>query len=243
MMMMNETTPNSKSVDQVVDTELETKVASGTAFQAVPMHSSLLKPSHDHAQTEFGLADLNIEDDLEMTDLDTDGLAAQDAAEAASEAANEGETETLNFALSGVEGAPLPDAPVEADGALIADLQSIPEKMAFKIGEAAEMVGVKQYVLRYWESEFEMLKPRKSRNGQRVYSRRDVECAMMIKKLLYNDRFSIEGARHALRQLKSNVKSIVKEEKTTQVLARTQESAVGHLRSLVEEIRRIRQSL
>lgn len=132
--------------------------------------------------------------------------------------------------------ASLPDAPMDAGEDLIESLESIPEKMAFKIGEAAEMVGVKQYVLRYWESEFDMLRPRKSKNGQRVYSRRDVETAMMIKKLLYNDRFSIEGARHALRQLKSQVK----EERNIHAVALSHESALARLRGLVTEIHRIR---
>ncbi len=133
--------------------------------------------------------------------------------------------------------ASLPDARLEAGEDLIASLQSIPEKMAFKIGEAAEMVGVKQYVLRYWESEFETLRPRKSKNNQRVYSRRDVETAMMIKKLLYQDRFSIEGARSALRQLKSQVK----EERNIKAITLSQETAVSRLRGLVNEIRRIRE--
>ena len=115
------------------------------------------------------------------------------------------EIEVLNFGAPPAIDLTL-EAPIEADQALMKDIHSIPQKMAFKIGEAAEMVGVKQYVLRYWESEFDMLRPRKSANGQRVYSRKDVETAMMIKKLLYQDRFSIEGARSALRQLKSTVK-------------------------------------
>jgi DNA-binding transcriptional MerR regulator len=132
------------------------------------------------------------------------------------------------------------EAPIEAGAALMKDIHSIPQKMAFKIGEAAEMVGVKQYVLRYWESEFDMLRPRKSATGQRVYSRKDVETAMMIKKLLYQDRFSIEGARSALRQLKSTVKSVVTEEKTTQKLVRSQESVVSGIQDLLEEIRRAR---
>lgn len=134
-------------------------------------------------------------------------------------------------------GASLPDARIDAGEELIESLRAIPEKMAFKIGEAAEMVGVKQYVLRYWESEFDMLRPRKSKNNQRVYSRRDVETAMMIKKLLYTDRFSIEGARSALRQLKSHVK----EERNIKAIAQSQESAVSRLRGLVADIKRIRE--
>lgn len=133
--------------------------------------------------------------------------------------------------------ASLPDPKVEAGGELLENLAAIPDKMAFKIGEAAEMVGVKQYVLRYWESEFEMLRPRKSKNNQRVYSRRDIETALMIKKLLYQDRFSIEGARSALKQLKAQVK----EERGIKAMAQSQETAVTKLRGLVNEIRRIRE--
>jgi hypothetical protein len=68
------------------------------------------------------------------------------------------------------------------------ELEKIPDKLAFKIGEVAKIVGVKTYVLRYWEAEFDALKPEKSRHNQRVYSRKDVETVMMIKKLLYKDK-------------------------------------------------------
>jgi DNA-binding transcriptional MerR regulator len=156
--------------------------------------------------------------------------------------AMEGDDITPSHALLGAEElemmpAPLfPDINVEPGTELLQSMDEIPFKMAFKIGEAAEMVGVKQYVLRYWETEFDVLRPRKSKNGQRVYSRRDVETAMMIKKLLYEDRFSIEGARTALRQLKSHVK----EERDIRAVARSQQSAVMKLKGLVGEIRRIR---
>lgn len=85
-------------------------------------------------------------------------------------------------------------------------IKNIPDKMGFKIGEAADYVGVKQYVLRYWESEFDILKPKKSKNGQRMYTKKDVETALLIKKLLHEDRFSIEGAQSALRKLRKQVK-------------------------------------
>lgn len=126
----------------------------------------------------------------------------------------------------------------EAGAELIRSLESIPRKMAFKIGEAAEMVGVKQYVLRYWESEFEMLRPRKSKSNQRVYSRHDIEIALMIKKLLYTDRFSIEGARFALRHFKRQIK----EEKGIRLLEQSQEAAITKLKNLLNEICRIRDS-
>ena len=85
-------------------------------------------------------------------------------------------------------------------------IKNIPDKFGFKIGEAAEYVGVKQYVLRYWESEFDLLKPKKSKNGQRMYTKKNVETALLIKKLLHEDRFSIEGAQGALRKLRKQVK-------------------------------------
>lgn len=86
-------------------------------------------------------------------------------------------------------------------------IDAIPDKMGFKIGEVAEFVGVKQYVLRYWETEFEALHPRKSNNGQRFYTRKDIEMALMIRKLLHEDRFSIEGARAVLKKMKQAAKS------------------------------------
>ncbi|MFQ5716518.1 MAG: MerR family transcriptional regulator, partial [Nitrospinales bacterium] len=60
----------------------------------------------------------------------------------------------------------------------------IPDKLFFKIGEAAEITGVENYVLRYWEDEFDMLKPEKNRSGQRLYKKKDVELALEIKRLL-----------------------------------------------------------
>ncbi|GIL17348.1 MAG: hypothetical protein BroJett040_10990 [Oligoflexia bacterium] len=92
------------------------------------------------------------------------------------------------------------------DDQLLAEIGSIPDKMGFKIGEVADLLGIKQYVLRYWESEFEILKPKKATNNQRYYTKKDVENAFIIRKLLYRDRFSIEGARVALRGLKRYVK-------------------------------------
>jgi DNA-binding transcriptional MerR regulator len=87
-------------------------------------------------------------------------------------------------------------------------IKSIPHKMGFKIGEVAKYVGVKQYVLRYWETEFEALHPKKSNNGQRFYTRKDIEMALTIRKLLHEDRFSIEGARAVLKKMKSQKSQI-----------------------------------
>ncbi len=91
---------------------------------------------------------------------------------------------------------------------LKAKIEAIPNKMGFKIGEVAKYVGVKQYVLRYWETEFEALHPRKSNNGQRFYTRKDIEMALTIRKLLHEDRFSIEGARAVLKKMKGQKSQI-----------------------------------
>ena len=72
------------------------------------------------------------------------------------------------------------------------------DKLYFKIGEAAKIVGVKPYVLRYWETEFKMIKPGKTRSKHRLYRRKDVETLLEIRQLLHDKRFTIEGARKVL---------------------------------------------
>ena len=79
---------------------------------------------------------------------------------------------------------------------------AIPDKLFFRIGEVSQLVGVEPYVLRYWESEFPGLSPKKSSTGQRMFRRKDVELLLNIKHLLYDEKFTIEGARKALRAAK-----------------------------------------
>src|SRR6185312_1850551 len=74
----------------------------------------------------------------------------------------------------------------------------IPDKLYFKIGEVSELLGVEPYVLRYWETEFPVLQPKKSGTGHRLYRRKDVELLLRIKHLLKEKRFTIEGARQTL---------------------------------------------
>ena len=75
----------------------------------------------------------------------------------------------------------------------------IPEKLYFRIGEVAELCRLPAYVLRFWETEFPQLKPVKSSTGQRMYRHKDVENVLHIKKLLYEEGFTIAGARQQLR--------------------------------------------
>ena len=74
----------------------------------------------------------------------------------------------------------------------------IPDKLYFRIGDVARLAGIKPYVLRFWETEFSGLGPRKSGTGHRLYRRKDVEMVFEIKRLLYEQRFTIEGARKFL---------------------------------------------
>lgn len=75
----------------------------------------------------------------------------------------------------------------------------IPDKLYFKIGDVAKIIGVESYVLRYWETEFPEIKPPKSRTGQRLYRKQDVERILKIRELLYQKKYTIDGARKHLR--------------------------------------------
>ncbi len=81
----------------------------------------------------------------------------------------------------------------------------IPEKAYFRIGEVSNILQLKPYVIRYWETEFKQLKPNKTRTNQRVYSRADVQLLLTIKTLLYHDNFTIAGARKQLAERSGQV--------------------------------------
>lgn len=79
---------------------------------------------------------------------------------------------------------------------------AIPEKQYFKIGEVSEILDVEPYVLRYWESEFKILKPTRTRARQRLYHKRDLELLLEIKHLLYDEKFTIAGAKKRLQEMR-----------------------------------------
>ena len=95
------------------------------------------------------------------------------------------------------------------DVALLPGSPEIPDKLYFKIGEVSEILGLEPYVLRYWESEFPVLSPKKSGTGHRLYRRKDVELLLRIKHLLYERRFTIEGARQSLQASAKGPKPVV----------------------------------
>jgi DNA-binding transcriptional MerR regulator len=77
-------------------------------------------------------------------------------------------------------------------------LPGIPDKLYFKIGEVSELIGLPAYVLRFWESEFKQIHPKRTASGQRLYRKRDVELILKIKDLLYNQKFTIPGAKRCI---------------------------------------------
>jgi DNA-binding transcriptional MerR regulator len=90
---------------------------------------------------------------------------------------------------------------VDEEDVAVADVDlGLPDRKYFKIGEVASLLGVEAHVLRYWETQFPQLKPHKARSGHRLYRRREVETLLVIKDLLHVQRFTIAGARQALRQ-------------------------------------------
>jgi DNA-binding transcriptional MerR regulator len=93
------------------------------------------------------------------------------------------------------------------DVALQSGTPDIPDKLYFKIGEVSDLLGVEPYVLRFWENEFPVLQPKKSGTGHRLYRRKDVELLLRIKHLLYEKRYTIEGARQSMQSEGRRVKA------------------------------------
>ena len=108
------------------------------------------------------------------------------------------------------------------------------EKLFYKIGEVSLITGLEPYVLRYWETEFPSLSPKKSRGGQRVYLKKDVEAILAIKRMLYQEGFTIAGARKRLTRRSASEEPIA-----AMASPAPNEAAVTHLRAELAEILRI----
>jgi DNA-binding transcriptional MerR regulator len=116
-----------------------------------------------------------------------------------------------------------------------------PDKLFYKIGEVSKIVGVEPYVLRYWETEFTFLKPRKNKSGQRVYIKRDVELLLKIKRLLYQERYTIEGVRKRLGLGTVNVE--LKPEQDLQSPQATHQGEKTEIRQPVRAIEHVKKRL
>ncbi len=108
-------------------------------------------------------------------------------------------------------------------------------KEYYSIGEVCDLVGLKPHVLRYWESQFPALKPSKNRAGNRVYQRREIRLIILVRRLLYDEKYTIEGARQKVEELRRGGDL---ENATRQVLdAATVDEMRGELREIVELLR------
>ena len=111
---------------------------------------------------------------------------------------------------------------------------AIPEKQYFKIGEVSEILNVEPYVLRYWESEFKILKPTRTRARQRLYHKRDLELLMEIKHLLYDEKFTIAGAKKRLQEMKKQTAADKKAKKSGRIAKAREEIRKGEYVTLDE---------
>lgn len=119
------------------------------------------------------------------------------------------------------------------DAELKKELQSIPERFYFKIGEAAELLNLNTSVLRYWETEFTTFAPDKSKKNQRIYKKKDVELLFLIRKLLHKDRFSIQGAKKLLSTAKKEFRTFYQEKQVQEKI----KNSLSLLQNLVLEIK------
>jgi DNA-binding transcriptional MerR regulator len=108
----------------------------------------------------------------------------------------------------------------------------VPDKLYFRIGEVAELTFLKPSILRFWETEFSQLKPVKSSSGQRLYSKSDVELIISIKKLLYSERLTIEGARKIISERKNNLSTIKNLSKEMRILREVRDDLIRFRDSL-----------
>jgi DNA-binding transcriptional MerR regulator len=112
-----------------------------------------------------------------------------------------------------------------------------PVKLYYRIGEVADIVGVEPHVLRYWETEFRTIRPQKSRKGQRIYSRRDVERLLRVKDLLYSQGFTIAGAKKKLRDTEQPTSKAAPSAELRRVLTDLRSEVVRMLGELGDDVR------
>ena len=113
------------------------------------------------------------------------------------------------------------------------------KKLYYSIGEVSKITDLKQYVLRYWETEFKQLNPNKNKAGNRTYRQKDIDTILKIKNLLYKEKFTIEGARKMLSKPSKEVKAVTKTEKkviTAGVNTKFLEKIRNDLKSILDDI-------
>lgn len=127
----------------------------------------------------------------------------------------------------------------EGNGKASENEKAIPDKLYFKIGEVCEITGVKQHVLRYWESEFRVISPQRARSKQRLYRRVDVENILKIKKLLKDEGFTIPGAKKALANQNNNKEQSAKNVAHPAVKSKGMEDFFKNIKAELTEIKEL----
>ena len=111
----------------------------------------------------------------------------------------------------------------------------LPDKLFYKIGEVSRITGIESYVLRYWETEFPFLRPRKNKSGQRVYTKKELELILQVKKMLYQERYTIEGVRKRFGE--GVIKSAeVRISESKPKVSRLQQDAISFVRKKLQDI-------
>ena len=113
------------------------------------------------------------------------------------------------------------------------------KKLYYSISEVSEITGIKQYVLRYWESEFPELRPSKNRAGNRIYRDKDIEMIKQIRELLYTDKYTIEGARQRFKEIEEAASDIKAEPGAQMHLAFDKKRSLAIIKNIQKEIKHI----
>lgn len=111
----------------------------------------------------------------------------------------------------------------------------LPDKLFYKIGEVSRITGIESYVLRYWETEFPFLKPRKNKSGQRVYTKKELELILQVKKMLYQERYTIEGVRKRFGEGVTRPAELRTQESKTKIV-KSQQDVVSLIRKKLQDI-------
>jgi DNA-binding transcriptional MerR regulator len=112
----------------------------------------------------------------------------------------------------------------------------LPDKLFYKIGEVSRITGIESYVLRYWETEFPFLKPRKNKSGQRVYTKKELELILQVKKMLYQERYTIEGVRKRFGETGTKPADVRTISENKPKASRQREDAIGLVRKKLQDI-------
>ena len=112
----------------------------------------------------------------------------------------------------------------------------IPDKVFFKIGELSRIIGVPEHTLRYWEEEFGQIRPEKTKSGQRLYRRRDIETLLQIKDLLWEQKFKIAGAKQQLRRSAQDERIKLEELQKEALQGKALQDEVEHLKEIASRI-------